>query len=89
VLRAAIIFVTLFVLATFVVFLVLSAITMLAIMALVAIPLWRLARPHIQNAGIVGDGKPPLRRLQTMYAEGKIDMFEFERRVAKVLSREN
>ena len=88
-LRTAFFLLAFFVLAAVAVFLVISAIAVLAIMCLVAIPLWRLARPHLENADITGYGKQPVKRLQNLYAEGKIDMFEFERRVARVLSREN
>ena len=88
-LRTAFFLLAFFVLAAVAVFLVISAIAVLAIMCLVAIPLWRMTRPHLESVGVAGNGKQPLKRLQTLYAEGKIDMFEFERRVAHVLSREN
>jgi hypothetical protein len=76
------------VLASMAVALILSALAVLALLALVGIPLWLLARPHLQRHGITAPRKRPIERLQALYAEGKIDMFEFERRVAHLISYE-
>jgi hypothetical protein len=69
--------------------LIISALTILAMMCLVGIPLWILAKPHLQRHGMVAPKKHPIERLQALYAEGKIDMFEFERRIAKLLAVES
>jgi hypothetical protein len=71
--------------------LIVSALAILAVMCLVGIPLWLLAKPRLQRAGIaVGTPRlTPVERLQALYAEGKIDMFEFERRVSRLISIES
>jgi hypothetical protein len=77
------------VLASMAVALILSALAVLAVMCLIGIPLWLFARPHLQRAGIATHRRTPLERLQSLYAEGKIDMFEFERRVSRLISLES
>ena len=66
-----------------------SAVAILAMMCVVGIPLWFLAKPHLQRHGMVGPKRHPIERLQALYAEGKIDMFEFERRMATLLAVES
>jgi hypothetical protein len=62
--------------------LIVSALIMLAIAAVVAVPLYVLARPHLQKRGVVLN---PAERLKNLYVEGKIDLFEFERRIAQLV----
>jgi hypothetical protein len=39
--------------------------------------------------GVIAPRLNPMERLRNLYVEGKIDLFEFERRVAKLLALEH
>ncbi len=68
--------------------LVISAVAVLALACAVGIPLWLISRPHLQRYGLAGNPQTALERLKTLYVEGKIDLFEFERRAARLISTE-
>ena len=87
-LRIAFLLFAVFLFISLAVALVVSVLTILAVMCLVGIPLWLLAKPHLRRHGMAGFRRQPVERLQALYAEGKIDMFEFERRVARLLAVE-
>ena len=72
------------VLAAIVAFIV-SVLTIAAIVAVIALPIWYVSRHHL---GTRSPGQPPLERLKNLYVEGKIDLFEFERRVERLLAIE-
>lgn len=57
-----------------------------ALALMIAVPLYLMAKPHLRKRGIT---KSPVEKLQDMYAEGKIDLFEFERRVASLVKVEH
>jgi hypothetical protein len=61
---------------------IVSVLILATVVALIAIPLYVLARPHFQQRNVRVN---PIERLQNLYAEGKIDLFEFERRVAALV----
>jgi hypothetical protein len=65
--------------------LLITALIFLAFACLIGIPLWLTARSHLQKRGIMVHPSP-VERLKSLYAEGKIDMFEFEKRVEKLIS---
>lgn len=53
----------------------------------------RHARPRMQHFGsfqssVAGNSQAALERLKMLYVEGKIDLFEFERRAAHLISIE-
>jgi hypothetical protein len=73
---------------TIAVTLVLSALAFLALACVVGIPLWLIARPHLEKYGITGNRQSAMERLKNLYVEGKIDLFEFERRAAHLLNVE-
>jgi hypothetical protein len=52
----------------------------------VGIPLWFLARWWQRNRTISAPAQSPLDRLKTLYVEGKIDLFEFEQRLAHLIA---
>jgi hypothetical protein len=70
--------------------------TFLAFACAVGIPLYilaRLAKPRLQHFGslqssVAGNSQAALERLKALYVEGKIDLFEFERRAAHLISAE-
>lgn len=63
-----------------------SALVLLTVAALVAVPLYLMARPHFQQRRVTMN---PVERLQNLYVDGKIDLFEFERRVAQLVHVEH
>lgn len=73
-----------------------AVLTFLAFACAVGIPLYvlaRLARPRLQRFGsfqssVAGNSQAALERLKMLYVEGKIDLFEFERRAAHLISTE-
>jgi hypothetical protein len=69
--------------------LIVSALLMLALACIVGIPLWLMAKPRLKRMGVVAPRLNPMDRLKNLYVEGKIDLFEFERRVAKLLALEH
>lgn len=66
--------------------LLVAALILLTVATLVAVPLYAMARPHLQKRGVT---KSPIERLQNLYVEGKIDLLEFERRVARLVHVES
>jgi hypothetical protein len=68
--------------------LIVTALLMLALACAVGIPLWLMAKPRLERMGIVAPRLNPMERLKSLYVEGKIDLFEFERRVARLLALE-
>jgi hypothetical protein len=69
--------------------LIVTALLMLALACIVGIPLWLMAKPRLQRMGIAAPRLNPMDRLRNLYVEGKIDLFEFERRVARLLALEH
>jgi uncharacterized membrane protein len=65
--------------------LIVGALVCLVLACAVGLPLYLMARPHLERYGIAGKHNP-IERLQNMYVEGKIDILEFERRVARLIS---
>jgi len=70
------------------VFLIMTALLILTMACLVGIPLYMMGRHHFGGLGLKGRTQRPIERLQQLYAEGKIDLFEFERRVAHLIALE-
>jgi uncharacterized membrane protein len=68
--------------------LIVSALVILAMACLIGVPLYLMGRQHFKRMGIRGRTQRPIERLQQLYAEGKIDLFEFERRVAHLIALE-
>lgn len=65
------------------------AIVTLAVMALViGVPIYFLVRHVMRDPSIPRVRQNPLERLQNLYIEGKIDLFEYERRVAQLIAVE-
>ncbi len=60
----------------------------LAMACVVGVPLYILGKRHFGGA-LKSARQRPIERLQQLYAEGKIDLFEFERRVANLLALES
>jgi hypothetical protein len=54
----------------------------------VGVPLWLMTTRWMRQRGMAGPIQNPIERLQNLYVEGKIDLFEFERRVAKYIAVE-
>jgi uncharacterized membrane protein len=70
------------------VFLIMTALVILTMACLVGIPLYMVGRHHFSGMGLKVRSQRPIERLQQLYAEGKIDLFEFERRVAHLIALE-
>lgn len=68
--------------------LILSTLVFLALACVVGLPLYMMSRHHLQGLGLRRKTQRPIERLQQLYAEGKIDLFEFERRVAHLITLE-
>jgi hypothetical protein len=80
--RLAVLLFAVLMLAMIVVAIVVSVLILATVAALIALPMYVLARPHLQRRGVSVN---PIERLQNLYADGKIDLFEFERRVAALV----
>lgn len=85
-----------FVLLFIVVPLVIGAIMLLATLMFllvlacaIGLPFYILAKRWMSRQGLLRPAQQPLDRLKTLYVEGKIDLFEFERRAAALLHVEN
>lgn len=61
------------------------ALVMLALACAIGIPLWFLGK-HLMRHRLTVPAQNPIERLQNLYVEGKIDLFEFERRVARLVA---
>lgn len=68
--------------------LIMTALVILTMACVVGVPLYMLGRRHFSGMGLRGRTQRPIERVQELYAEGKIDLFEFERRVAHLLQLE-
>jgi hypothetical protein len=80
--RLVLLSIALLVFVTVAVALILSAVVMLALACVVGVPLYLMARPHLHKQRVI---KSPIERLQNLFVEGKIDLPEFERRVAHLV----
>lgn len=68
--------------------LLLSFLVVVAMACAVGIPLWLMSKQWMSRHGVSHSVQNPVERLQNLYVEGKIDLFEFERRVAHLISAE-
>jgi purine-cytosine permease-like protein len=73
----------------FVVMLILSLLFMLAMACAIGIPIYLIARHYMGGRNSVSSGPSPMERLKNLYIEGKIDLFEYEQRVAKLIAIEH
>ena len=85
--RFVVLAVALLIFLTMAFFLLLGALILVAMACLVGIPLWLMSKRWMRRQGIAGPGQHPIDRLRNLYVEDKIDLFEFERRVAHHLSK--
>ena len=71
--------------------LILSALIFLAFACLVGVPLYIVGKHWLNGHGVnlAMRKQSPMERLQNLYVEGKIDLFEFERRVANLIAVEH
>ena len=67
-------------------FLLVFALMLLALACLVGIPLYLMSKRWMKRSGIGRPAQNPIDRLRNLYVEGKIDLFEFEQRVAHLIS---
>jgi uncharacterized membrane protein len=67
--------------------LLITLLVVLALASAVGIPVWQMSHRHLKRRG-ARTRQHPIERLQSLYAEGKIDLFEFERRVSHLVSIE-
>ena len=69
-----------------VVALIISLLIFVAFACAIGIPLWLMGRSWLRHHGVVSQKQQsPVERLQTLFVEGKIDLFEFEQRVARLV----
>jgi hypothetical protein len=61
---------------------------LLAMACVVGIPLYLMGRRFASRHGISTPSVNPMERLRTLYVDGKIDLMEFERRVARLIAVE-
>ncbi|HLJ68502.1 MAG TPA: hypothetical protein VKX16_14200 [Chloroflexota bacterium] len=87
--RLLILFFALMMVISLVAFVVLSALALLAMACLVGIPLYFMSRPWLHQKRVPAVAQSPIERLQNLYVEGKIDLTEFERRVARLVAIEH
>ncbi|GAC1333013.1 MAG: hypothetical protein NVSMB22_25200 [Chloroflexota bacterium] len=66
-----------------------TAMFLLVFSAMVGLPVYLVARHWLRQRNLPRSTQPPLERLKNLYVEGKIDMFEFERRAAALIHVEN
>lgn len=67
---------------------IVTVVVFVAMMCAVAVPAYLVGRHWLGTRRQPAQAQTPIDRLQTMYVEGKIDLFEFERRVAHILTVE-
>lgn len=65
--------------------LLLSVLVLLAMVCAVGIPLYLMSKRWMRRQGIAKPAVSPMDRLRNLYVEGKIDLFEFEQRVAQLI----
>jgi hypothetical protein len=85
----AILLVALVLLVSLAFVLIVSALFLLAFACLVGIPLYFIGRNWMRRQGIRGPVQTPIERLRNLYVDGKIDLFEFEQRLSRLLSMEH
>ena len=66
-----------------------ALLTMLVIACAIGVPVYLLSRSMLHRHGLARQPMNPIQRLQNLYADGKIDLFEFERRVAHLVTLEH
>jgi hypothetical protein len=69
--------------------LIVTALIFLTLACVVGVPLWLMSRTWLRRHGLMASAYHPMDRLKNLYVEGKIDLFEFERRVASLISVEH
>jgi hypothetical protein len=65
-----------------------AALVFLVMACLVGIPLWLSVKGWMKRRGIAAPVQSRIERLKNLYLDGKIDLFEFERRVEQLISIE-
>jgi hypothetical protein len=65
-----------------------AALVFLVMACIVGIPVWFTVRHWMKQRGIGAPIQQRIDRLRSLYLDGKIDLFEFERRVAQLISIE-
>jgi threonine/homoserine/homoserine lactone efflux protein len=65
-----------------------AAVMLVSFAALIGLPLWLMWRSWSHRQGIGTRARSSIERLQELYIEGKIDLFEYERRVARLVAIE-
>jgi hypothetical protein len=88
-LRFALLAIALLIFISVAVALIVTAVICLVLACAVGIPLYLMSKPFLQRHGIAKAKMSPMDRLKTLYVEGKIDLFEFERRIARLISVEH
>lgn len=66
-----------------------AMLTALAMAAAVGIPLYFIFRHFSTRRGLAKPRISPIERLQNLYIEGKIDLFEYERLVSRLIAVEH
>lgn len=79
----------LFILVAAVVALIFAVLTALAMLAAIAIPAYFIYRHFTTRRSISQPRMSPIERLQNLYIEGKIDLFEYERLVSRLIAVEH
>jgi predicted ABC-type exoprotein transport system permease subunit len=69
--------------------LIISALVIMLMACLIGLPLWFVGRRWLKAHNPAHTPQRAIDRLRTLYADGKIDLFEFEHRVAKLVSHEH
>lgn len=68
--------------------LIIATVTLAIVAVAIGIPLWLAWRSWAARHGLTARARTSVERLQELYIEGKIDLFEFERRVAGLIAVE-
>jgi hypothetical protein len=68
--------------------LIVSALVCLALAAVIGLPIYLFLKPKLERRGMIGGPQTALERLKSLYVDGKIDLFEFERRAASLITYE-
>lgn len=69
--------------------LILTVLAIAAIVLAIGVPMYFLARHWLSRPSLAELKHSSIDRLQSLYVDGKIDIFEFERRVAQLITVEN
>ncbi len=86
--RFAVLFIAFVFLVSVAFALIISALVLLTLACAVGIPLYLMSRRWMKRQGLSRPAQHPIDRLRNLYVEGKIDLFEFEQRVAHLISAE-